>query len=227
MKQFWISIDKQNWNHVDIKFFFTYSLLSINDTPQFRIHSLSSCACTEPPHVSYAYKLTPWRCRSDDTTRMNTCAQASRPYHWLISLVTLKAVKGASEMEHTLLLMKVLKVPFCQVTWILVSNSIRTRNLRLNIVHRSTDPKNGHLWITGPLFRREATETFCVSWPCITAVLLFPATKTTNASSSASRKGCWKSLHSFSGNGGTAAVRMMKTSFRFLGAGEYSTATSL
>ncbi|KAL1485915.1 hypothetical protein MTO96_047172 [Rhipicephalus appendiculatus] len=52
--------------------------------------------------------------------------------------------------------------------------------------------------MTAPLFRCEATETFCASWPRITAVLLFPATKSTDASSSASRKGCcWKILHHF------------------------------
>ncbi|KAL3199969.1 hypothetical protein MRX96_043694 [Rhipicephalus microplus] len=69
--------------------------------------------------------------------------------------------------------------------------------------------------LTGPLFCRETTETFCASWPRITAVLLFPATKSTDASSPASRKGFWKSLHSFSGNGGTAAVSMIETPFRF------------
>ncbi|KAL3199970.1 hypothetical protein MRX96_043695 [Rhipicephalus microplus] len=69
--------------------------------------------------------------------------------------------------------------------------------------------------MTGPLFCRETTETFFASWPRITAVLLFPATKSTNATSSASRKGCWKSLHSFSGNGGTAAVSMIEIPFRF------------
>ncbi|KAL3191852.1 hypothetical protein MRX96_059362 [Rhipicephalus microplus] len=69
--------------------------------------------------------------------------------------------------------------------------------------------------MTGPLFRREATETFCASCPRITAVLLFPATNSTNASSSASCKGCWKSLHSVSGNRGTAAINMIETPFRF------------
>ncbi|KAL1447221.1 hypothetical protein MTO96_028607 [Rhipicephalus appendiculatus] len=69
--------------------------------------------------------------------------------------------------------------------------------------------------MTEPLLRCEATETFCASWPRITAVLLFPATKSTDASSSASRKGCWESLHHFSGNGGTAAVNMFEIPFRF------------
>ncbi|KAL3209934.1 hypothetical protein MRX96_037575 [Rhipicephalus microplus] len=40
-------------------------------------------------------------------------------------------------------------------------------------------------------FRFEATETFRASWPRITVALSFPATKSTDASTSASLKSSW------------------------------------
>ncbi|KAL3209937.1 hypothetical protein MRX96_037578 [Rhipicephalus microplus] len=43
-------------------------------------------------------------------------------------------------------------------------------------------------------FRFEATETFRASWPRITVALSFPATKSTDASTSASLKSSWNGL---------------------------------
>ncbi|KAL3188858.1 hypothetical protein MRX96_003017 [Rhipicephalus microplus] len=64
-------------------------------------------------------------------------------------------------------------------------------------------------------FRCEATETFRASWPRLTAALSFPATKSTDASTSASLKSSWNGLRHFSGNGSTTAANMFQTPFYF------------
>ncbi|KAL3195901.1 hypothetical protein MRX96_045482 [Rhipicephalus microplus] len=80
-------------------------------------------------------------------------------------------------------------------------------------------PNHGGIYLPNRLnkhpFRCETTETFRASWPRLTAALSIPATKSTDASTSASLKSSWNGLRHFSGNGSTTAVNMFQTPFHF------------
>ncbi|KAL3174955.1 hypothetical protein MRX96_010978 [Rhipicephalus microplus] len=67
-------------------------------------------------------------------------------------------------------------------------------------------------------FRWEATEAFRASWPRLTATLSFPATKLTDASTSASLKSSWNGLRHFSGKWKHYSCQHVSNTVPFLGA---------